>query len=202
VPLSRATIVRILQRCSRREDVMVNPSVFVDRVAQAMNHALYEQVAEGIVYSPKSGDRWDATLIEQRHNDETVKPLVVPVTKSIVDRIACDSAVEERMARYLEDRKDVPLFIKLPDWFKIPTPLGNYNPDWAIVRNQDGARALYLVRETKGTDDLEKLQWESEAWKIKFGKAHFTALRVDYKFGHDPEILLEVSPDYSMLGGE
>lgn len=198
VPLSRATIVKILRRCDRLEDVKVNPSVFIDRVADAMNHALYEQVADGIVYSPTPGEQWDAELIEQRHSDETVKPIVVPVTKSIVDNIACDSAVEQRMAEYLEERSDVPLFVKLPDWFKIPTPLGNYNPDWAFVRQQDDGRAVYLVRETKGTDDLEKLQWESEGWKIKFGKAHFDALRVDYAFGHDPKILVELSPDFGL----
>lgn len=202
VPLSRATIVQILKKCDRLVDVKVNPSVFIDRVADAMNHALYEQVADGIVYSPKPGERWDAELIEKRHNDETFKPIVVPVTKSIVDNIACDSGVEEKMARFLEDRPDVPLFIKLPDWFKIPTPLGNYNPDWAFVRNQDGGQALYLVRETKGTDDLEKLQWESEGWKIKFGKAHFNALKVDFFFGHDPEVLIQVSPNYAMRGAE
>lgn len=199
VPLSRATIVQILKKCDRLDDVKVNPSVFIDRVADAMNHALYQQVADGIVYSPKPGERWDAELIERRHNDETVKPIVVPVTKSIVDKIACDSGVEQRMAQYLEERDDVPLFVKLPDWFKIPTPLGNYNPDWAFVRNQDGGQTLYLVRETKGTDDLEKLQWESEAWKIKFGQAHFSALKVDYLFGHDPEVLVELAPDYPGL---
>lgn len=196
VPLSRATIVKILRQCDRLEDVKVNPSVFIDRVADAMNHALYEQVADGIVYSPRPGEQWDAKLIEQRHSDETVKPIVVPVTKSIVDNIACDSAVEKRMAEYLESRSDVPLFVKLPDWFKIPTPLGNYNPDWAFVRQQDDGRAIYLVRETKGTDDLEKLQWESEGWKIKFGRAHFDALRVDYSFGQNPEILVELSPNF------
>ena len=196
VPLSRATIVNILKRCDRLRDVKVNPSVFIDRVADAMNHALYDQVADGIVYSSRPGERWDAELIEKRHNDETIKPIVIPVTKSIVDNIACDSAVEQRMAEYLEDRPDVPLFVKLPDWFKIPTPLGYYNPDWAFVRNQDGGQVLYLVRETKGTDDLEKLQWESEGWKIKFGKAHFNALKVDFFFGYDPEVLVELSPDY------
>ena len=71
VPLSRATIVQILKQCDRLDDVKVNPSVFIDRVADAMNHALYEQVANGIVYSPKPGERWDAELIEKRHNDET-----------------------------------------------------------------------------------------------------------------------------------
>lgn len=195
VPLSRATIVRILKQCDRLEDVKVNPSVFIDRVADAMNHALYEQVADGIVYSPMPGERWDAELIEKRHHNETIKPIVVPVTKSIVDHIACDSTVEQRMAEFLEGRPDVPLFVKLPDWFKIPTPLGNYNPDWAFVLIQGGGRAVYLVRETKGTDDLEKLQWESEGWKIKFGRAHFSALRVDFSFGHDPKVLIEVSPN-------
>lgn len=200
VPLSRATIVHILKQCGRLGDVKVNPSVFIDRVADAMNHALFEQVADGIVYSPTPGDRWDAELIEKRHTDETVKPIVAPVTKSIVDKIACDSVVEQRMAEYLEGRADVPLFVKLPDWFKIPTPLGNYNPDWAFVRNQHDGQAV-LVRETKGTDDLEKLQWESEGWKIKFGKAHFETLRVDFAFGHDPEILVEISTDFYMKGG-
>ena len=52
------------------------------------------------------------------------------------------------------------------------------------------------MRETKGTDDLEKLQWESEGWKIKFGKAHFNALKVDYFFHHDPKVLIEVSPAF------
>ena len=197
VPLSRATIVQILKKCDRLADVKINPSVFIDRVADAMNRALYEQVANGIVYSPQPGQRWDAALIEKRHNNETFKRIVVPVTRSIVDRIACDSAVEQRMAEYLERRADVPLFVKLPEWFKVPTPLGNYNPDWALVRNQDGGRAVYLVRETKGTDDLEKLQWESEAWKIKFGRAHFNALKVDFGFGHDPEVLIEPSADDS-----
>lgn len=200
VPLSRATIVSILKQCNRLEDVKLNPSVFIDLVSDAINHALYEQVADGIVYSPKPGERWDAELIEKRHNDETIKPVVVPVTKSIVDNIACDSAVEQRMAEILEARPDVPLFVKLPDWFKIPTPLGNYNPDWAFIRNLEDGQALYLVRETKGTDDLEKLQWESEGWKIKFGKAHFNALRVDFAFGHNTKVLIEVSPEHRARG--
>lgn len=195
VPLSRFTIVQILRQCDRLEEARVNPSVFIDRVADAMNYALYEQVADGIVYFPEPGDRWDAQLIERLHNEQTIKQIVVPVTKSVVDVIACDSAVEKRMAEYLESQPDVPLFLKLPNWFKIPTPFGNYNPDWAFVRNLSNGQALYLVRETKGTNELEKLQWESEGWKIKFGKAHFGALRVDFSFGVDPKVLVELPPD-------
>ncbi len=71
------------------------------------------------------------------------------------------------------------------------------NPDWALVRREGDRHTLYLVRETKGTDDIGKLQWESEGWKIKFGEAHFRALKVDYLFGNDPEVLIEPSPDFA-----
>jgi phage repressor protein C with HTH and peptisase S24 domain len=111
--------------------------------------------------------------------------------------VVCDSEVEEKFAIYLDLRDDVPLFLKLPDWYKIPTPLGNYNPDWAFVRDEAAGRRLYLVRETKGGSDIEKLQWESEGWKIRFGEAHFNALDVDYAFGHDPAVLIEPSRDGS-----
>ena len=75
----------------------------------------------------------------------------------------------------------------------MPTPLGNYNPDWAIVREAREGRYLYLVRETKGGSDIDKLRFESEGWKIKFGEAHFRALRVDYAFGEKVEVLLNPS---------
>ena len=74
------------------------------------------------------------------------------MTKSVTDKVVCDSQVEVRFAQFLEDRDDVPLFLKLPDWFVVPTPLGNYNPDWAFVRKTQDGQYLYLVRETKGTD--------------------------------------------------
>ena len=197
VPLSRATIVRILRECDVLDQVKVNPSVFIDRVEAAINQALYNEAAKGIVYTPKVSERWSAELFESSHQDETVaKPdFVIPVSKSVTDRVVCDSQVEVTFAKFLEDRKDVPLFLKLPHWFKVDTPLGKYNPDWALVRNEAKGQRLYLVRETKGTDDIEKLQWESEGWKIKFGKAHFHALKVDYLFHHDPDVLVEPSPD-------
>lgn len=198
VPLSRATIVRILKECDVLDQVKVNPSVFIDRVEAAINQALYNEVAKGIVYTPKESERWSADLFASAHQAETVaKPeFVVPVSRSVTDRVVCDSQVEVAFAKFLEDRKDVPLFLKLPHWFKIDTPLGKYNPDWALVRNEAGGHVLYLVRETKGTDDINKLQWESEGWKIQFGKAHFRALKVDYLFNHNPDVLIEPSSDF------
>ena len=69
------------------------------------------------------------------------------------------------------------MLIKLPDWFQIETPIGTYNPDWAIVKQED--EKVYLVRETKSESDLFKLR-ESERDKIRCGTAHFDALGVDF----------------------
>lgn len=201
VPLSRATIVRILSSCDRLDEVRTNPSFFIDLVAEALNQALYAQVAEGIVYTPSGDDRWSADLFRSQHQETTiVKPeFVVDASKSITDKIVCDSNVEVEFARFLEERADVPFFLKLPGWFKIPTPLGNYNPDWAFVKRDSSGEQLYLVRETKGTDQIAALQWETEGWKIKFGDAHFRALKIDFNFGYDPKILVELSPDFSAI---
>jgi type III restriction enzyme len=189
LPLSRATIVRILKSCSRLKDVTVNAAVFIDQVAAAINQALYNQAAGGIVYS-RTGETWSAALFEERHQEETVAPRVVAVVNSVADHVVCDSEVEERFAKFLDARPDVPLFLKLPEWFKVPTPLGNYNPDWAFVREEPAGPAYYLVRETKGHAEIEKLRFESEGWKIRFGQAHFDAIGVDYAFGDDPEHLI------------
>ncbi len=190
LPLSRATIVRILKSCDRLSEVKVNPAVFIDQVTDAVIRAFYNRVAGEITYEP-TGATWSADLIEQKHQADSVAARVIPVDKSVTDHVICDSEVEETFAKFLDERSDIPLFLKLPDWFKIPTPLGNYNPDWAFVRVTPSGPKVHLVRETKGTDEIDKLQWESEGWKIQFGNAHFDALGVDYAFGHDPVSLIE-----------
>jgi len=91
--------------------------------------------------------------------------------------------VERRFVEALESRQDVQLYLKLPSWFVVRTPVGEYNPDWAIVmENGNGGKPLlYLVRETKGTTHLDKLR-PDERRKIQCGKRHFKeALGVDYK---------------------
>jgi type III restriction enzyme len=197
VPASRATIVRILEACHRLVDVKANPAVFIDQVADCMNRALYEELTDDIEYTP-TGESWPASMFRDRHQDETVAPRVVPVKTSVADMIVCDSEVEAKFAIFLDGRTDVPLFLKLPDWYKVSTPLGNYNPDWAFVRDEEAGRRLYLVRETKGSSDIEKLQWESEGWKIRFGEAHYRAIDVDYTFGDNPFELIEPVADAAL----
>lgn len=93
------------------------------------------------------------------------------------DYVVYDSEVEREFARGLDAREDIRLFVKLPRKFVVDTPLGQYNPDWAILK-QDG-QALYLVRETKGTRNFLELR-TSEADKVRCGERHFAALGVPF----------------------
>jgi type III restriction enzyme len=99
------------------------------------------------------------------------------VKKSVFDKVIYDSDVERKFAEELDKRTDIKLFVKLPSWFKVETPIGEYNPDWAIVKHEDAT--IYLVRETKGTKQFEKLR-NSEADKVRCGRKHFEALDVNF----------------------
>jgi type III restriction enzyme len=101
------------------------------------------------------------------------------VEKSIHDAIEYDSEVERKFAEAMEADEDIRLFVKLPRWFRVETPLGGYRPDWAIVRQCDGK--VYLVVETKGTTDRQALP-DAERLRIKCGERHFgDCLKVPYK---------------------
>jgi type III restriction enzyme len=111
-------------------------------------------------------------------NEELVNYLsALKVQKSIYEYVVYDSDVEREFARKLDEREDIRLFVKLPGWFEIETPVGKYNPDWAILKH-DG-QAIYLVRETKGTRDFLKLR-TSEADKVRCGSKHFESLDVPF----------------------
>jgi type III restriction enzyme len=185
LPISRSSAGKIIDRSGRKNEAIVNPAKFVQQVRRSVQHALAQTIVDhqGIKYeritgknSEYSAEIFDGRLVEAYEDN------LVPVTKSIYDYVICDSNVEREFATDLEKRPDIELFIKLPDWFKIDTPIGGYNPDWAIVRKlENGIKKVYLVRETKGTTDVEALRFDGERWKIEFGRKHFTAIDVDYK---------------------
>jgi type III restriction enzyme len=124
------------------------------------------------------------------HAVESYDDHLVKVKKSIYNEIPVDSFVERRFAEALDARDDIDLFIKLPSWFKVDTPVGGYNPDWAIVkRDSEGLPRLYLIRETKGSSNLDELFRESEVWKVTFGRKHFDAINIDFKVVRDAKEL-------------
>lgn len=95
--------------------------------------------------------------------------------KSVYDYIVYDSGVEAEFAQKFEKNEDVKMYVKLPDWFKVDTPLGSYNPDWAVMIEKNGEEKLYFIVETKGNILAEELR-EREYRKIQCGHKHFETL--------------------------
>ena len=177
--LTRSTLDRILRESGRLADVFENPQRFLDQVAAILKHELHRLLVDGIKYERlPAGDpdsSWEMLLFK---NEELVNYLnAIQVRKSVYEYVVYDSEVEREFAKKLDERDDIKLFVKLPGWFKIETPVGTYNPDWAILKH-DGT-ALYLVRETKGTRDFLSLRTE-EADKVRCGQKHFDAIDVPF----------------------
>lgn len=91
-----------------------------------------------------------------------------------------------KFAELLDNREDIKMFVKLPDRFRIPTPVGDYNPDWAIVKHEDGQNRIYMIRETKSTQQESLLRF-SESAKIQAAKKHFEAIGVSNYDKSSPE---------------
>jgi type III restriction enzyme len=174
--LTRGTLVRILKESNRLNEFTINPQKFMDAVSAILRRELNRLIIDGIKYERIENEEFEMRLFETEeilgylHNRLEVK-------KSVYDAVVYDSEIERKFAERLEEREDIKLFVKLPWWFKIETPIGDYNPDWAIVKHDSSV--LYLVRETKGTKDFEKLR-NAEADKIRCGRRHFEALAVDF----------------------
>lgn len=176
--LTRSTIEEILTKSGRLKDVLKNPQLFLDLASEVIKKTLNNIMINGIKYQKINGSEYEMSLFESQElelylNDFTFN--VQNPTKTIFEEfIPLDSGVESQFAKDCETSEQIKFYFKLPNWFKIPTPIGNYNPDWALVFEDD--HKIYFVAETKETGtyevDLNKLR-EEEQLKIKCGKAHF-----------------------------
>lgn len=180
--LTRHTLAEILKRSGRLGEFRVNPQAFMAAVAKEISRALHDLMLEGIRYDKVAGQFWEMSRIEQEAEKGIVRYLsnlyqVQHREKSLFDAIEYESEVERRFAFDLDSNENVRLFVKLPSWFKIDTPIGPYNPDWAFVTERD--ERLYFVRETKSTLDSEERR-SKENQKIACGRKHFGALGVDF----------------------
>ena len=176
--LTRSTLVRVLVESGRLGQVRTNPQQFMDKTASIIREQMQKLLVQGIQYERLANGPESAWEMSRFDSEELVDQLkALKVKNSIYDYVPCDSKVERNFARRLDERGDIKLFVKLPSWFNIDTPVGEYNPDWAIVKEED--EALYLVRETKGSYDQTQLRTTENA-KIRSGKRHFEALNVDF----------------------
>ena len=176
--LTRRTITSILTGSGRLDDFKRNPQQFIELAAETINRCKRLALVDGIKYQKLGDDHFYAQeLFDQEELTGYLKNMLMNTEKSIYEHVVYDSTTERDFADALEKNDAIKLYAKLPGWFKVPTPLGSYNPDWAVLVEQDGAQRLYFVVETKSslfTDDLR----DKESAKIACGKAHFQALAV------------------------
>jgi type III restriction enzyme len=182
--LTRATLLRILTQSGTFGTLFKNPQAYLDRVVEIIRKELGRKLENGIKYErlvgPDNEVLWQMEIFpDELPVDISDASRVVRVKKSVYEYIPCDSNIELEFAKGLEGRADIKLFFKLPRDFKVDTPVGRYNPDWAIVK-QDG-QTLLLVRETKGTRNLDKLPFWQEKTKVLCGEKHFKLLGVNYE---------------------
>lgn len=180
--LTRRTIVAIINKSGRLESFKNNPQKFIEQSANIIKSQMRLFIVDGIKYQKIGDDQFYAQeLFQQNELFGYLKDNMVKVEKSVFDHVVYDSDIELEFASAFERNEDIKLYAKLPGWFKIDTPLGGYNPDWAVLIEKDGKEKLYFVVETKSTlFSVERRPEENT--KIKCGYAHFEALGDEVNF--------------------
>lgn len=175
--IKKATVARIIAESGRAKNFLNNPQAFMEQCLEIIKHNRHALAIDGIKYVKLDGKEYYAQEIFD--SSELVANLdrnAVAVGHSVYDHIIYDSStVEKPFALALDNDPDVKMFFKIPDRFKIDTPIGTYNPDWAVLWEKNGEQKLYFILETKGTESLFNLN-SPQALKIHCGKEHFKAL--------------------------
>lgn len=175
--LTRRSIRRILSESQRLDDFKRNPQAFIEIAAEAINRSKRRVLVDGIKYQRLGDDQfYGQELFEKEELTGYLKNLLT-TQKGVYEQVVYDSDIERKFANQLEMNNAIKVYAKLPGWFTIPTPLGSYNPDWAVLVETDGEERLYFVVETKSGLFAEDLG-ETERAKIECGRAHFRALAV------------------------
>jgi len=179
--LTRRSLVRILTECGRLDDFRYNPQQFIELASESINRTKRLALVDGIKYQRLGDEYYYAQeLFEQEELTGYLKNMLES-KKSAYEHVVYDSpGIERTFAEDLEKNEAVKVYAKLPGWFKVPTPLGSYNPDWAVLVEKDGEERLYFVVETKGSLFTEDLR-DKESAKIECGKVHFQVLAVSEK---------------------
>jgi len=175
--LTRKTITRILIEGGRLNDFKRNPQQFIELTGEIINRQKRMALVDGIKYQRLGEDQFYAQELFEKEELTGYLKNLLDAEKSVYEKVVYDSDTERDFASQLEMNNAIKVYAKLPGWFRVPTPLGAYNPDWAVLVEQDGAERLYFVVETKSslfTDDLR----DKESAKIECGKAHFKSLAI------------------------
>ncbi len=181
--LTRKTLYDIIKQPACLAAYRRNPQAFLELAEQEIRTVLRQLIRNGIQYERFGNRYWEMQRIEEavatgivRYFDRLYE--VKHKEKTIFDKIEWESGVEEQFAKDLDINERIKLFVKLPAWFKLATPLGSYNPDWAFVTK--GNQKLYFVCETKSSTDPFAMR-EAENMKIDCGKKHFNTIGAKYE---------------------
>ena len=173
--LTRRSICRILLESKRLNAFKRNPQQFIELAAEIINRKKRMALVDGIKYQRIGATEYYAQQLFETEELTGYIKTMINAKKSVHEQIIYQSDTERSFAEELERNEAIKIYAKLPGWFKVPTPLGPYNPDWAVLVELDGNERLYLVVETKSslfTDDLR----DKEKAKIICGNAHFKEL--------------------------
>jgi len=185
--LTRKTLVDVLTQSGKLSEFIANPNDFITMMKRNLQNVLATAVVEGLQYEKIGGYVYELRELQKDGMEERDLFMdrlyeVKNKQKTDFDLIQIDSegidAPERQFAELLDSREDVKLFMKLPDKFKIDTPVGTYNPDWAIIKQVDGHDYIYMIRETKSTRDEMKLR-PTEKAKIDAATKHFAAIGIN-----------------------
>lgn len=178
--LAKSTVARILLDSGRLADAVNNPQAFIDHAAEVVSAVKREVLVEGVEYFKVEGLAYEMRRFEGDDLMDVFESNVKAVEKqekTLFSHIVIDSnsGPERNFAQACEDNDDVLFYIKLPRWFQIETPVGSYNPDWALAYRND--RTLYFVAETKKTGSGDHVRLDLlrpiEELRIECGKRHF-----------------------------
>ncbi len=170
--LTRRTILEILKNSKRLNDVLLNPQLFMDNAVSKINGELHQLMIAGIKYEKIGTSIYEMTLFDDSGFEIFIDEFTHTVkdsSKTIYENyMPLDSGIENQFAKDCESSEQIEFYFKLPFWFEIKTPIGQYRPDWAVVFK--GEKKIYFVAETKSVG--QELRG-SEKLKIDCGKAHF-----------------------------
>lgn len=173
--LTRHTIIKILKKI--REDVFeqfkYNPEEFIRKASSLINDEKATTIIDGITYN-KVDDKYSNEIFTENNLSGKLGINALEVKKNIYDYVITDSQIEMEFAKKLE-QGEVTIYAKLPTGFKISTPFGNYNPDWAIVFDSKNIKYIYFIAETKGSMQSAQLKG-AEKGKIECAKKHFESI--------------------------
>ena len=181
--LTRHTIIEILKNI--RQDVFeqfkYNPEEFIRKASNLINDEKATTIIDGITYN-KADDKYSNEIFTENNLSGKLGVNAIEVKKHIYDYVITDSNVEMEFAKKLE-QGEVTIYAKLPNGFKIRTPFGNYNPDWAIVFDNKDIKYIYFIAETKGSMQSAQLKG-AEKGKIECARKHFKSISGDsVKYG-------------------